>query len=205
MAEQFIWAAADGTTIDLTDQSAGYSILAEGTRGLRSVPYAFSSSRFAGIDGETVDAIQASASNPTLGLLLEASSAADFRAKSRALVRAMRPKAGPGTLTVRTELGETRQLTCYCAGGLEGDESRDTVLPGAWWKLALKLYAPDPWWYGDARSVSVGLNAGSSFFPIPPVVLAPSTVQGQFTIDLSDSDARRSRSGRSPGPAPRSY
>lgn len=189
MAEQFIWTAADGTIIDLTDQSAGYSILAEGTRGLRGVPYEFSSSKFAGIDGETVDAVQASANSPTLGLILEASSVTDFRKKVRALVRAMRPKPGPGTLTVRTETGETRQLTCYCAGGLEGDESKDTTLPGAWWKVALKLYAPDPWWYGDPRSVSVGLGAGPVFFPITPMKLAPSTVQGQFSIDLSDSDA----------------
>ena len=190
MAEQIVWTSADGaTTIDLTDDAAGYRVLADGTRGLRSVTYAITSSTYAGIDGETVDAIRAEANQPTVGLMLRADGVADFRAKARGLVRAMRPKAGPGTLTVANESGERRSLTCYCTAGLEGDESTDTVLPGAWWRLALKFYAPDPWWYGAEQTLSVGLAAGEPFFPFFPLVLAPGSVQGEFAVDLSEADA----------------
>jgi hypothetical protein len=191
MAEQIVWTSADGgTVIDLTDATAGYSVQANGTRGLRSVGYELTTTRYASIDGETVNAIHALPGTPTIGLLVESSGVeGSLRAKIRALVHAMRPKAGPGTLTVANELGEKRSLTCYCTGGMEGDEAIDVTLPGHWWKVALKFYAEDPWWYGDAASINLGLGAGANFFPIFPLVLAPSTVQGTFTVDLSAADA----------------
>lgn len=189
MADEFAWTAADGTTVNLSDASAGYSILANGTRGLRSVEYAFSTAEYAGVDGVQVQAVKASANSPTLGLMLEAAGETAFIAKSRALVRSMRPKAGPGTLTVHRSDGSSRSLTCYVTGGLEGDEAVDTTLLGRWWKLALKFMAPDPWWYGLPRSIDFGLSAPTVFFPIFPLRLSPSAIQGALTVDLSDSDA----------------
>lgn len=189
MAEQITWTSADGSTvIDLTDDSSGYTVAANGTAGLRSVAYELTTTRYAGIDGETVNAIHATPNEPTIGLLVEADGDADLRAKIRGLVRAMRPKAGPGTLTVANETGDRRSLTCYCVDGLPGVESSDGILAGSWWKAALKFYAPDPWWLGDEQSVSIGLGAPTPFFPFFPLVLSSSTVQGQFTVDLSDSD-----------------
>lgn len=191
MAEQIVWTSADGgTVIDLTDNSAGYTVQANGTRGLRSVAYEVTTTKYAGIDGENVDAIQALPNTPTLGLLVESMTGDEgsLRAKIRNLVHAMRPKAGPGSLTVSNELGDRRSLTCYCTGGYEGDEAVDITLPGRWWKVALKLYAADPWWYGAQQSVALGLSAGPNFFPIFPLNLAPSSVQGAFTVDLSTAD-----------------
>ncbi len=189
MPERIVWTSPDGIAIDLTDEAAGYSVLANGTRGLRSVTYEMTTTTYAGIDGETVDAIRATANQPTIGLLLRAEDDDDFEHKARRLVRVMRPKAGLGTLAVSTRRGETRSLSCYCIGGLEGDEATDVTMAGAWWKLALKLYAPDPWWWGELQRIDVGLGASQVFFPIPPVNLGASTVQGQFVIDLADSDA----------------
>lgn len=189
MADRFVWTAADGTVVDLTDEQSGYSILANGTRGLRSVEYGFTSVEYAGIDGSSVQSVKANANTPTLGLIVSATNQADFQARTRALVRAMRPKAGPGTLTVNRNDGSSRSLRCYVTGGMEGDESVDVTLPGRWWKLALKLLAPDPWWSGDPVSLDIGLGVGAPFFPIFPLNLAPSQVQGQFTVDLSDADA----------------
>lgn len=187
-AEEVVWSAADGaTTVVLTDEAAGYRVLANGTTGLRSVTYEITASRYAGIDGSTVNAVRADPNEPTLGVLVQANNETDFAARARGLVRAMRPKAGPGTLTV-TRNGVARSLACYCAGGLEGDESVDVTLPGRWWKMLLRFYAPDPWWYGAEQSFAVGLGAPVSFFPIPPVTLSSSTVQGEFTLDLSDAD-----------------
>lgn len=190
MADQILWTPANGSDpIDLTDEAAGYSVEAEGTRGLRSVEYRFTSSTYAGQDGETVNAVTAAANRPTLGLLIQADGDAALRTRLRRLVRAMRPAAGPGVLTVVTPEGDRRHLTCYVEAGLEGDESDDTHLPGRWWKVALKLYAPDPWWEGDEQTLTVGLQVPVPFFPTPPFTLSPSTVQGQFEVDLRDADA----------------
>lgn len=189
MAEQILWTPADGSApINLTDEDAGYSVEADGTRGLRSVEYRFAARTYAGLDGEAVDAVTAVANRPTLGLLIQADGEVELRSRLRALVRAMRPKAGPGRLTVATEEGERRYLHCYAESGLEGDESESTHMPGRWWRVALKLYAPDPWWEGDAQVLTVGLQAPVPFFPAPPFTLSPSAVQGQFTVDLSDTD-----------------
>jgi hypothetical protein len=188
VAERFVWTSADGKVIELTDPVAGLSVQANGTRGLRSVTYQFTTERFAGMDGETVRAITAEPTRPSLGLLLRARDEAELRQRMRMLVRAMRPKAGMGTLSVGTETGETRNLGCYLEGGLEGDQSDDTHMPGMWWRAVLRFYAPDPWWLGSERIVKFGLGAPIPFYPIPPVALSSSTVQGQFTLDLSDMD-----------------
>lgn len=189
MANQILWTSPDGTQVDLTDEAGGYDTLAAGTRGLRSVEYELSTTKYAGIDGETVQAVRAAANSPTLGIFVRANDEVDFRAKARALVHMMRPKAGPGTLTVRNEAGDERRLVCYCSGGMEGDEDPDSTLPGAWWRLVLRFFAPDPWWLGPERVVNFGLGAPTVFFPITPVTLSASSVQGSFTVDLSDSDA----------------
>ena len=189
MAERFFWIAADGSTIDLTDEGAGYSVQANGTRGLRSVGYRFSTAQFAGADGETVRRVSADANRPSLGMLIRANGEQELRARMRGLVRAMRPMAGMGTLSVATETGERRALGCYLESGLEGDQSDDTHMPGLWWRMVLRFYAPDPWWVGEERTVKFGLGTPTPFFPIPPVNLSPSVVQGQFSVDLADSDA----------------
>lgn len=187
--DQIRWTAADGTVVSLTDDAAGYVVLGEGTRGLRSVAYDVATKTYAGIDGEDVQNIRAIGGQPTIGMLIHADSDADFRARTRALRRLMRPKAGLGLLSVQADDGETRTLSCYCVGGFEGDESLDVAHPGRWWKLALKFYAPSPWWEGDERTLTFGLQAPVNFFPAPPFILSPSSVQGIFTIDLSDCDA----------------
>lgn len=193
MPEQFVWTPADGSPpIDLTDEDAGYSVEAEGTRGLRSVSYSFATATFAGVDGEDVQAVRAEANHPSLGMLLRASSEAELRRRARGLVHAMRPKAGPGTLTVTTEDGESRRLSCYVEDGLAGDLAEDSEMPGRWWRFILKLYAPRPWWRGAAQTLDFGLAAPSVFLSstMPfPRMLAASTIQGQRNVDLTAADA----------------
>lgn len=193
MADRYVWTAPDGTVIDLTDEAAGYSVQAEGTRGTYSVEWEFATSQYAGIDGVDVDAIRAKENTPTLGLLMRADDEETYTARRRALVHAMRPRVAgrltSGVLTVSRPDGTTRSLGCYCIDGLAGDQSADTELPGRWWKTALKLMGPDPWWYGDTATVSAGLGPPTPFFPFFPLVLSPSSVQGEFTIDLTGTDA----------------
>lgn len=190
MAERLVWTPADGSPrVDFTDEAGGYVWQAEGTRGLRSVVYSFTSQTYAGIDGDHVQNVRADANHPSIGMLVRARNAAEFRTRSRGLVHAMRPKAGAGTLTVTTEDGESRRLLCYYESGAEGDESDDTTMPGRWWKLILRLYAPMPWWLGDPVRVEFGLGAPTAFFPFFPLVLSPSSIQGEFTVDLSGTDS----------------
>jgi len=189
MPDSMVWTSADDNlVIDFTDQ-VRFVVDPNGTRGLRSPSYSLASARYAGADGDTVDAVTAEPATPTIGLKMFATDEEDLRYRMRELVRALRPKAGPGTLTVTTPWGESRDLTCYCIGGLEGAESRGEIMPGRWWRVALKMHAPSPWWEGAERVIDFGLAAPSAFFPIFPLVLSPSTIQGEFTVFLADSDA----------------
>lgn len=192
MAERFVWTSANGTVIDLSDDNAGYIVTADGTAGLRAPTWKFTSQEYAGEDGEQVQAVKAATGAPTLGLHVVARNATDFRARVRGLIRAMSPRVNgevmPGTLTVSNETGESRSLDCYVQDGLPGDETPGTTIQGRLWKVALKLYAPDPWWYGPTQTVQVGLGLAPNFFPFPPMNLAPSNVQGEFTVDLSATD-----------------
>jgi len=203
MAERFVWTPPAGAAIDLSDDAAGYRVLAAGTRGLNNVTYEMATERHAGTDGTTVQAVTANPNEPTLGLMVQADSETELRGKVRGLVRAMRPKAGAGRLTVTSDDGDSRTLTCYAVGGLEGDESPDTTLAGAWWKAALKLYAADPYWYGAETSVTWSLVDLPAFFPLPPMQLAASTITGQKTItNLGDEDAFPVWTITGPGVAP---
>jgi hypothetical protein len=190
MARQFQWLSADGSQlIDLTDRGAGYRLQAEATTGLTAPPYRFTTDTHAGIDGVKVQAVSAGARELVLGLLVEGPDRDAFRRRVAALVRAMRPKAGPGTLIVTDENGQVRRLPCFYTGGAEGNEARGAKLADRWWKTTLHLLAPDPWWQGEAQPISFGLGAPTTFFPIFPLRLSASTVQGMFEVDLSDTDA----------------
>lgn len=190
MADVVTWTAANGQVIEFTDWAAGHFFTGDGTTGLWAPSYEVTAERYAGIDGTTVQAIRAAESQPTLGLFIRADSKQAFRQKARALVHALRPKAGIGRLTVTTDWGDSRSLACYCVGGLEGDMAPGVLGPGPHWRMVLKFYAPSPWWEGAEQEVAFTLgDALNVFFPIPPVRPAGSLVAGQFTVDLSDTDS----------------
>lgn len=195
MARQLQWLSADEQQlITLTDGAAGYRVLDQ-TTGLNAPPYRIATDSYAGIDGVTVQAVSAGAREVVLAMMIQAPSFKDpdptaFRTRVAALTRAMRPKAGPGTLIASNETGQVRRLRCYYTSGLEGSEARGEKLADLWWKTTVHLMADDPWWYGEPVPLDVGLGAGANFFPIFPLALAPSTVQGKFTVDLSDADDR---------------
>lgn len=189
MADRILWTSADGRTTNLTDWTSGYMHLGEGTTGLRSPTYGMTTDQFAGFDGVTVQAVRAEARPLTVGMLLDGPTREEFRVKARQLVRDMRPKSGMGTLTVANEVGDQRSIGCYYTGGLEGDMAKSVSGVGTRWRFVLQLMAPDPWFLGDEQTIRFGLGAPVPFFPIPPVTLSASTVQGQFSVDLSDMDA----------------
>jgi hypothetical protein len=187
MARQIVWTSPDGTPLILTDRAAGYRVLASGTRGLSAPEYRYTTATYAGLPGATLTAVQADQRLVNLGMQVEATDPATFRQRWRRLIRAMRPMAGDGTLTVTDEWGDTRSFTCRYAGGLEGDGEAE--FSGTVGRAVVRLAGFDPWFYGDEQPVNFGLAAPTPFFPILPVHLSPSSIQGEFSVDLSDADA----------------
>lgn len=186
MPSRLTWTSASGATvIDLTDIASGYVLLGEGTRGLRSPRYSVKTTEYPGMDGVEVQEVKAQAGTPTLGLLVDAPDEQAFAVRARALVRAMRAKGGPGTLTAHLPDGSTRSLTCYVTDGLEGDE-----VDVEQWALALKLFASDPWWYGPEEELPALLGPQPKFFPLFPIAFARSEIDLRADVDnVGDEDS----------------
>jgi hypothetical protein len=181
---RWLWTAPDGSITDLSAWGAGTYVTAVGTTGQLAPSYEFATQAFAGVDGEQVQQISANAGSPALGLDLVASDGAELRSRVRNLAHKLRPRAGIGTLTAVADDGSTRSLPCYYRKGLES---------GTYWvtryRTVLEFWAPSPWWRGTPLTFDYGLAAATTFFPIMPIVLSPSTISGATTFDLSDTDS----------------
>lgn len=86
-------------------------------------------------------------------LLVRASSESVLATTRRTIEFALNPLRGPGTLQIQANDGTTRQMTCYCEAGREGDEA-DTVRGPGWVVLPLQFRALDPYFY-DLANTSV--------------------------------------------------
>jgi hypothetical protein len=181
---RWLWTDAAGAVTDLSAWGAGSYILGEGLTGHLAPSYEFTTQSYAGADGQAVQQITAAPSTPVLPLQYEGTSYADAAAKARALGRALRPKAGMGTLAAVADDGTTRTLPCFYRSGLEAAQIRGHRL-----RAALQFWAPSPWWRGTPFAYTWALAAASAFFPILPMVLSASTISGAVTVDLSDCDA----------------
>ena len=181
---RWLWTAADGSTTDLSAWSAGTYVLAEGTSGELAPEYEFATQSFAGVDGEDLQQITVGPRTTTLGMDLVASDGDELRARVRHLAHVLRPRAGIGTLRAVADDGTERFLPCYYRKGLESGVYRVTR-----YRTALDFWAPHPWWRGAVLRHSYGLAAPAPFFPIPPVTLSATSIEGVATFDLSDTDA----------------
>lgn len=179
------WTDPAGAVTSLSAWGAGNYVTPDGSGGLLAPPYEFTSQRYAGVDGDTVQQVVAAPGSVTLGLRFTATDPLELRNRLRALAHTLRPKSGPGTLTAVGDDGTLRNLPCYYRKGLEAG-----VQVGTTYSCVLEFYAPSPWWRGTPLSVSWGLAAATPLFPILPVVLSASTITGQVTVDLSDTDAQ---------------
>lgn len=146
----FAFEFTDGRPPLVLDESNGYSVEADTTRGLFGGSWRIGTSALPGVPGVRVDSITADATTPQLGLLVQAGHDDDFQQQIRTLVSELLPSRGPARLLVTTvRTGETRALPCYATGeGLEGSEEDDTLMPGRWWKCVVRLLAPDGLWRG---------------------------------------------------------
>jgi hypothetical protein len=181
---RWLWTAPDGSVTDLSAWSSSTYVLADGTTGQLAPAYEFESQAFAGVDGEELQQVTALPAAPALGIDLVGSSGPELRQRVRSLAHVMRPRRGIGTLTAVGDDGTERRLPCYYRKGLESGTYVVTR-----YRTVLEFWSPSPWWRGRAFTWGYGLAPARAFFPIPPVTLSATTIEGAATVDLSDTDA----------------
>lgn len=129
--------------------------------------------------------VQVQPATVTLPLLVRGATEAALDAARRALLDALDPERGLGTLRHTANDGALRDLFCRCVGGLQGDESESGRGPG-WWLATLSLLADDPFWY-DTNYTQLSFAAGSpvGIFdqPMLPIKLSSSGISSAFTVE----------------------
>jgi len=202
MARMLTWYPADGRSpIVLTDRAAGRRVL-KGTRGLGAGPVELVTDDSPLLDGTTVWEPYYAPRVITLPMLVSARTRAEFLSKVRELVTAIHPDAD-GELELAQHDGRRFRLRCRYLEGLEGDE--DTTMGGdtTWWRFILKLYAADPWWYGEPITATFTPVEAVPFFPLPPLRLSRSQVLGTVTVhNPGDVTAWPTWSATAPGSDP---
>jgi hypothetical protein len=108
-----------------------------------------------------------------------------LRTALRALVLAMDPTRGVGTIRVTAPGGDQRDLSCICVDGLSVVEKLGETSNTMDQRLVLVFRAHDPYWRSTSNSVRT-YSAGSStatFFPFFPLRLSSSEVFAADTVD----------------------
>jgi len=201
MARVWTWTPPAGGPVVLNDRAAGYRVMRARTKGLLAPPYRASTTSYAGLDGTELTELTADARPVALDLKVEADNVLELRARVHALVRALRPKAGAGVLTVTDEAGVALSIGLRYTGGLEGaDELRND---GAWRGLP-PFAADDPWWYGNEEAIPALLPPSRGFFPVFPLRFPGSTIDVRGdVVNAGDGDSSPVWTVQGPGVGPR--
>ena len=159
-----------------------------GSTGLGLAPVDIASSDRITGDGSIVRGVRYGAREVYLPLLMESDSVAGLSVMRRELNRLLAPHLGPVEIRVEDPAsGTDRMIRGYYREGLDGDFGDG--FHGSWQTLGLTFECPDPWWLGPEQTVELRVNPGSKPFlsdtvPFFPVILAQSTVQGQFDVTI---------------------
>ena len=178
----------DGDVMSLGRGEEGPTLHMYGSTGLGIAPVSVASSERLSGDGSIVRGVRYDSREVFIPLLLESSSAVGLSELRRDLNARLAPHLGPVEIRVQDEAsGSDRMIRGYYKGGLEGDFG--SGFHGRWQTLGLTFECPDPWWLGPEQTVELRINPGSKPFisqsvPFFPVMLAQSTVMGQFQVDV---------------------
>ena len=159
-----------------------------GSTGLGLAPVDIASSDRITGDGSIVRGVRYGAREVYLPLLMESDSVAGLSVMRRELNRLLAPHLGPVEIRVEDPAsGTDRMIRGYYREGLDGDFGDG--FHGSWQTLGLTFECPDPWWLGPEQTVELRVNPGvkpflSDTVPFFPVILAQSTVQGQFDVTI---------------------
>lgn len=178
----------DGDAMSLGRGGPGPTLHMYGSTGLSVAPVSIASSERLAGDGNVVRGVRYGAREVFIPLLLESPSAGGLSELRRDLNARLAPHLGPVDIRIQDEVsGSDRMIRGYYKGGLEGDFG--SGFHGRWQKLGLTFECPDPWWLGPEQVTELRINPGSKPFistsaTFFPVMLAQSTVQGRFQVDI---------------------
>ncbi|WP_086846729.1 phage distal tail protein [Amycolatopsis kentuckyensis] len=173
-AEISQWIAVDGTvtTLDVDWDASGRF----------APPPVFASTGVPGQPGERLREVRHGIKEFTVKLTLAASDEGSLRTAQRALVKAMNPVRGPGTLRVTSPLGDVREILCYYSDGLGMDEKEGVSGPSMQ-QADVTFRAFEPYWR-DASDISISYTVGvtPTFFPFFPLRLTSSQIAVDATV-----------------------
>lgn len=152
------WTDADGGVTELQDRANGLGVLLAGSFGLNAPPVELNAAALVSLDGSLLVKRRRGVRDVMLPLFVESS--LDLQAKVRTLTSALQ---GPGTLTLSDGTVTRSLLDVYYDSGLGGEYGSDQYVPDRWQKFPLSLLALDPWWYGDAQTVTLAFGNDTAF------------------------------------------
>jgi hypothetical protein len=170
VARELIWYPGDGGQIVLNDRTAGYRVH-KGVTGLGVPDPEFIVDTSPLIDGEFVDDedVYEVGRRIMLPMTVFGPDNTTFRSRMKALAGSMNPRK-PGFFEVAQADGQRRRIQARYAGGLSGDEAKDLGGDTTWARFALRLYAPDPFWFDPVPvTLTRAYATPSAFFPFGPV------------------------------------
>ena len=177
----------DGRAIELGRSGESPALHLHGSTGLGLAPVDIKSSERLSGDGSIVRGVRYGARDVYVPLLLSGTELSVAEAR-RDLTRLLAPHLGPVDVRIEDPVtGTDRMIRGYLRDGMEGDFGTD--FGRSWHRLGLTFECPDPWWLGPEQIVELRIDPGSKPFisqsaPFFPVMLAQSSVQGQFEVDI---------------------
>lgn len=176
--ETIIWTDAKGVEYILTDQE-DISITI-GPSGRYMPPIEYQEEEIPYQPGSQVKQVRVKARTIDFPIEINGITQMDVRNKLRELLRWFNPLKGDGRIKSISPDGSQREINCRYLSGLEIKESGQR-----WERFVLVLKAFDPYWYDINTMVhTFKINESlDSFFPVPPLRLASSTVFADITID----------------------
>lgn len=163
-----------------------------GSTGLGLAPIAHNLTERIGASGSIHRGVRYEARELFIPLLIYKETYAEATEVRRKLYRFLAPHLGPVEVRVADPATDTsRGIFGYLKDGLSGDFG--SGFHGNWQTLGLTFICPDPWWLGEPRMLSFKVNPGTKPFlsrtvPFFPVILAQSTIKGEFSLEIQGDD-----------------
>lgn len=182
------WTSATGAVTILSDWPSGW-LVQPGIRGLDMPVWQAYEDESPSIDGNFRRGTRAKAREIMIPLVIFADEGRTaFMARKRALLAAMNPQAGMGTLTLTEPDGSLRRISAYYSAGAEGTQDVDTS-GRRWVSYGLTFTCPSPFWLGADVGRTFRVSAGGSFFPSGvPWNVADSQVIGSHVAITNPGD-----------------
>lgn len=148
-------------------------VMQPGATGLDMPPFALFSDDSPNLDGSIYRSARASAREIMIPVYLYGVDRQTINGLKRRFFQALNPKRGYCLLKFTEGSGQTRQLSAYYKGGMEGSEGTDTA-GFTWARYGLTFTAMDPWFYQDQDETTTWnfgtadpfLSTTAAFFPV---------------------------------------